>query len=127
MFETYTKETFKDLKKQHNIIVLVGNGFDVAILKKYSAGKMKGKTSSYTDFYEYVKYYNLSNEDNVLFRQMTQDREEHRDNWSDFELTIKRLIVCSKVSMSEIERCVDEFQAYFTRFLNDLVDADVVV
>lgn len=33
MFEKYDKKTFEELKKQHNIMVLVGNGFDVAVLK----------------------------------------------------------------------------------------------
>ena len=40
-------------------ILVVGNGFDLALLKKYKTGKMKGKTSSYEDFYEYEKYYNI--------------------------------------------------------------------
>ena len=35
-------------------MVLVGNGFDIALLNKYKTGKMKGKTSSYSDFYEYI-------------------------------------------------------------------------
>lgn len=47
---------------------------------------------------------------------MTRDREEHRNDWSDFELTIKRLVERPDISVSEIERCVDEFQTYFTRF-----------
>ncbi len=127
MFEKYTKKTFDLLKKQHNILVLVGNGFDVALLKKHNVGKMKGKTSSYIDFYEYIRYYNFSDENNILFKQMTRDREEHRNDWSDFELTIKRLVERPDISVSEIERCVDEFQTYFTRFLNDLVDADVLL
>ena len=127
MFEKYTKKTFDLLKKQHNILVLVGNGFDVALLKKHNVGKMKGKTSSYIDFYEYIRYYNFSDENNILFKQMTRDREEHRNDWSDFELTIKRLVERPDISVSEIERCVYEFQTYFTRFLNDLVDADVLL
>lgn len=127
MFEKYTKKTFDLLKKQHNILVLVGNGFDVALLKKHNVGKMKGKTSCYIDFYEYIRYYNFSDENNILFKQMTRDREEHRNDWSDFELTIKRLVERPDISVSEIERCVDEFQTYFTRFLNDLVDADVLL
>ncbi len=31
------------------------------------------------------------------------------------------------VEIAEIEKCVDEFQAYFTRFLNDLVDSSVLL
>lgn len=131
MFEKYDKNIFDKLEKQHNIIVLVGNGFDVGILKKYNNGKMKGKTSSYKDFYEYIKYYNLCDDDNILYKQMTLAKENPGNNWCDFELTIKRLIEddCQDLSdsVNEIERCVDEFQAYFTRFLNDLVDADVLL
>ena len=36
MFEKYNKNTFYSLRKQHNIMVLVGNGFDVAVLQKYN-------------------------------------------------------------------------------------------
>ena len=54
MFGKYDKKTFDEIKSQHNIMVLVGNGFDIALLNKYKTGKMKGKTSSYSDFYEYI-------------------------------------------------------------------------
>ena len=59
MFIKYDNRLFTKLNTQHNIMVLVGNGFDLALLKKYKTGKMKGKTSSYEDFYEYIKYYKL--------------------------------------------------------------------
>lgn len=74
MYKRYTKQEFKDLRKQHNIFVLVGNGFDISVIKKYKEGKMKGKTTSYSDFYDYITYYNLSNEDNVLYKKMKDDR-----------------------------------------------------
>lgn len=108
-------------------MVLVGNGFDLALLKRYKDGKMKGKSSSYEDFYEYVKYYNLSNSDNILFSRMTEDLENDEDNWSDFELTINELVQEGLIGKDEIEQSIDEFQAHFTRFLNDLVDADLLL
>lgn len=40
MFKKYDKKTFDALREQHNIMVLVGNGFDVAILKKYNTGSL---------------------------------------------------------------------------------------
>lgn len=49
MFEKYNKSTFYSLRKQHNIMVLVGNGFDVAVLQKYNIGSLRGKTSTYID------------------------------------------------------------------------------
>lgn len=41
MFGKYDKKTFNEIKSQHNIMVLVGNGFDIALLNKYKTGKMK--------------------------------------------------------------------------------------
>lgn len=127
MFVRYDKETFDCLRKQHNIMVLVGNGFDLAILNRYKDGKMRGKTSSYEDFYEYIKYYNLSNQDNALFRKMSEDLKNKKENWSDFEQAISELIETGKIDISDLERSVDEFQGYFTRFLNELVDADLLL
>ena len=34
MFGKYDKKTFNEIKSQHNIMVLVGNGFDIALLNK---------------------------------------------------------------------------------------------
>lgn len=127
MFVKYDSKTFEKIRRQHNIMVLVGNGFDLALLRKYKDGKMKGKTSSYVDFYEYIKYYNLSNSDNILFKKMTEDLDSGKENWSDFELTIDELIQEGKIERFAIEKGIDEFQEYFTRFLNELVDADLLL
>lgn len=127
MYTKYDKNTFSSLNRQHNIMVLVGNGFDVALLKRYNKGRMEGKTSSYDDFYEYIKYFGLSDENNYLFKKMTEDRMNNKKNWSDFELAIGELVNDSSIPIKEIEQCVDQFQIYFTRFLNELVNADVLV
>lgn len=126
MFGKYDKKTFDEIKSQHNIMVLVGNGFDIALLNKYKTGKMKGKTSSYSDFYEYIKYYNLCDEKNILFKKMTEQMS-YASNWSDFELIINTLVLEGKIQQNKIEKSVDEFQNCFTRFLNDLVDADLLL
>ena len=47
MFKKYDRETFDVLREQHNIMALVGNGFDVAMLNKYNTGSLPGKTSTY--------------------------------------------------------------------------------
>lgn len=119
MFGKYDKKTFNEIKSQHNIMVLVGNGFDIALLNKYKTGKMKGKTSSYSDFYEYIKYYNLCDEKNILFKKMTEQMS-YDSNWSDFELIINTLVLEGKIQQNKIEKSIDEFQNCFTRFLNDL-------
>lgn len=107
-------------------MVLVGNGFDIAILKKYKTGKMSGKTSSYSDFYEYIKYYNLCDDGNILYKKMT-DNLSCDTNWSDFELIINKLLQEENIEENLIEKSIDEFQSCFTRFLNELVDADLLL
>lgn len=155
MFKKYDRNTFSKLDKQHNILVLVGNGFDISVLKKHKEGKLKGKTTSYADFYDYITYYNLSNynlskESNILYETMREKKNKNIENWSDFENIIQEL--CSnnesesddkvenetsdidnsetsskKVEIKTIEESIDEFQGYFTRFLNDIVDPDTML
>ena len=48
-------------------------------------------------------------------------------NWSDFELIINALVLEGKIQQNKIEKSIDEFQNCFTRFLNDLVDADLLL
>lgn len=127
MFEKYNRNTFDRIREQHNIMVLVGNGFDVAILNKYNTGSLRGKTSTYKDFYEYLRYFHLCDENNILFKRMTRDLLDGKENWCDFEETISKLVEDRSVKIEELEKCVDEFQAYFTSFLNKLVDSSVLL
>ena len=131
MFKKYDTEVFEKFDNQknvqHNIFVLVGNGFDISVLNKFKKGKMNGKTTSYTDFYDYITYFNLSNDKNVLYKKMKKDRNCGKENWSDFENTIAELLDDKETNIKELEKCVDEFQDYFTRFLNDLVDTNTLL
>ena len=127
MFKNYKDvKIYKDLEKQHNIFVLVGNGFDIAVLNECKAGKLPGKTTSYVDFYEYLTYFKLVNEENILYKQMKQDRKNQKKNWSDFENTIHELFK-RKEKPEKLEAAMDEFQAHFTTFLNDVVDSQVLL
>lgn len=128
MFKKFDNTIFTALQKQHNIFVLVGNGFDIAVLKEFKSGKMRGKTTSYMDFYDYITYFNLSNDNNVLYKKMKEDKNNGKENWSDFENTISELLYSSQYNnIQELEDSMDEFQSHFTKFLNDLVDADTLL
>ena len=120
MFKKYDTEVFEKFDNQknvqHNIFVLVGNGFDISVLNKFKKGKMNGKTTSYADFYDYITYFNLSDHTNILYEKMKEDRRRGKENWSDFENTISELFN-EHVSIKELETCIDKFQAYFTKFL----------
>jgi hypothetical protein len=82
MFSSYSKDDFERLNKQHNILVLTGNGFDVAILNKFGD---KNKTTSYEHFFNWLKN-NKKVTNNLLLEQMEQDKKDGKKNWSDFEI-----------------------------------------
>jgi len=129
LFHKYTKDTFQSLNKQHNIMVLVGNGFDLAVLSNNSQGRMAGKTTSYQDFFDYISYFGLTDDGNILYKKMHEKNMEdpRPENWADFECIIDELVKDGIIGVTELERCVDEFQSLFTRFLNDIVDADLLI
>ena len=125
MFKIFDQSTFKELKKQHNIMALVGNGFDISVLYKYKNDiRLKGKTTAYKDFYEYITYCNLTSDQNILYRKMKNDRAEGKENWSDFENSLHELVLENKYPIKTLEKYVDEFQNLFAKFLNELVDLD---
>ena len=127
MFREYDRNNFHKLSNQFNIFVLVGNGFDISVLNKYKDGILKGKTTSYNHFFEFLKYYNLVDTSDVLFNKMETDKQNNRENWSDFENSISDLYESNAADAACLEGCIDKFQHYFTVFLNSLVDADVLI
>lgn len=125
MFKEYDKSMFQKLEKQHNIMALVGNGFDISVLYKYKNDiKLKGKTTSYKDFYDYITYFNLTSDQNILYKKIKNDRAEGKENWSDFENSLHELVLENKNPIKTLEKDVDAFQNLFARFLNELVDLD---
>ena len=125
-YPKYTKKDFEDLEKQHNIMVLVGNGFDIAVLNKFGSGLMKGKTTSYSNFYDYLTYFDKCR-DNKLYKKMTDDLKSGKKDWCDFELSIDYLLHSREVNLDDLEVCMDELQERFTEFLNLIVTTDVTI
>ena len=127
MFKKYHKnyygDTLEKFKVQHNILVLVGNGFDISVLKKYK----KEKTTSYLDFYDYITNLNLIDDNNLLYKKMKEDKKNGKSNWSDFENSLSEMLHSGQNNINELESCIDEFQGLFTRFLNDLVDTNTLL
>ena len=126
MFKDY-KGIFEKIEKQHNIFVLVGNGFDIAVLNKYNKNILKGRTTSYNDFFDFLKYFNLVESQNLILEKMEKDKQSGKVNWSDFENSIFELFNSKKHSVDKLEKIIDEFQSHFTRYLNMLVDTDILL
>lgn len=126
---------YSETTKQHNIIALIGNGFDVAAMSKYGCGKMKGKKPTYPEFYAYLTYYADANQlaDNMIYKEMTEKKaiaESKNDKdktWSDFELIIDELCKKATTDFKKLRLDLDYIQAWFSKFLNDLVTADTLI
>lgn len=128
MFIEHNKEDYDDIRKQHNIMVLVGNGFDIAALSKYGQGSMKGKNTSYTEFYNFMSYYdNLYSKENLIYKKMKCDNEKQKKNWNDFEMSIDELIMERSININKLEENLKEIQNGFSRFLYDIVTTDVLL
>lgn len=112
--------------KEHQIMAFIGNGFDIAVLKKYG----KGITTSYDSFYSFFKYKYPNNNNNLLIKQMEKAKAEKKENWSDFEAildeTLYSLSKSDKEQADKLNEDLGEIQQAFSRFLNDIIDNDII-
>lgn len=118
MYIEYTRKDFSALKRQHNIMFFIGNGFDIKILKRYGSN---GIISSYTKFYDFLKYKRGDMKQNSLFQKMTEDRKQDLPNWSDFENSLNELIPNTHITLKDLEKDLFELQTCFSMFLDELV------
>ena len=123
MFTNYVNgKNIGGVEKQHNIMVFVGNGFDIAVLNKYRQDNL---VTSYSKFYDYLCYKGISST-NVLYNKMTFDKAIGKENWSDFEESIGELIQENTPSL-ELNDALKEVQKYFLLFLNELVEPEILL
>lgn len=123
MFINYVNDkNIIGVKKQHNIMVLVGNGFDIAVLNKYRKDNI---VTTYSKFYDYLCYKGIPS-NNVIYKKMCDDKKIGKENWSDFEESIKELIE-RNARYSELNDALKEVQKYFLLFLNELVEPEILL
>lgn len=127
----YTEE-FRMLlsyEQQHNIMVLVGNGFDIQVLNFLN----KHIKTSYSDFYNFLVWQKIDNS-NILFNQMKNMKNKYEEdpainhnlqNWSDFESGIISIFNDRWVNYSDLEESLEELRSYFSIFLNEVVTPEV--
>jgi hypothetical protein len=86
-YRIFTTAEYEMLRRQHNIMVLVGNGFDIQVTRRYQSRF----SPRYPAFYHYL----LSREfdsSNLVVRQMAAAKEGGQKNWSDVEAAIGNLL-----------------------------------
>lgn len=121
-----------DEKSQHNIMILVGNGFDIATLQELKAPYR----TDYQSFFYYLKSMHF-NQENFIFKKMDELRHKHEvslnvggigfPNWSDFEGLLQDLIHDEPRISSEIIRTdLREIQQKFSSFLDMVVSPELL-
>lgn len=86
-YREFTSAEYSDLRHQHNIMVLVGNGFDIQVTRRY-----KSRFSPrYPAFYHYLAARDFDSS-NLVVQQMAAAKAKGEENWSDIEAAIGQLI-----------------------------------
>ena len=110
----------------HQVMVFIGNGFDIAVLKKYG----RGITTSYDSFYAFFKYEYPDRQDNLLVQQMERAKSVGRVDWSDFEKILGEMLRSfsgtNEELMRKLDRDLNEIQQVFSQFLNNVIDNAVI-
>lgn len=112
--------------KQHNIMLLVGNGFDIAVLDMLGADYK----TDYQSFYYYLKSRKFDGS-NTIFKKMDELRLKHEaskgqgstgfSNWSDLESVLQEFVSNSRgVDFDRLHADLEVIQDQFSNYL-DLV------
>ena len=130
----YDTSDYEELKEgyQHNIMMLVGNGFDISALQMLEADYR----TTYTSFFYFLKAQNF-NPQNVLFSLMNDLRIKHEgaqtnneqaySNWSDFEVALQQLLdEQSSISQAKLREDLQQLQQAFSRYLDIVGSPDIL-
>lgn len=129
-FDIYREEDINDGHyegNQKNILMFIGNGFDMRILLKLY---MTEYMTSYSDFYDWLTKKSRS-QNNILVNMMREAKNSFDkgnrvyENWSDFEWQLIRGIDAG-YSLSDLNSDLEELQYSFAEFLNDIVSVDIL-
>lgn len=115
------RSRFQAARSQHNVMALVGNGFDLQAL----SGLGSSTDTRYESFYHYLKYRKFD-ATNLVLEQMEALRDTGAENWSDVENAIESLRTISRVRADRISTDVRKIQREFANFLDQVATPDVL-
>lgn len=124
-FVRYTRDEFERLRRQHNVMVLVGNGFDIQTVKDYG----HPIDSRYETFYYYLLMRGFDHE-NVLFQHMKNELLLHEKNgghgnWSDIEAAVGAMLA-KPHAPGQILSDLRAMQAEFAQFLQGVAPSSLL-
>lgn len=122
-YRIFTKAEYEKLRDQHNIMVLVGNGFDIQVTRRYGSRF----SPRYTAFYHYLLSRDFDSS-NLVVQQMAAAKAGGQENWSDVEAAIGELITPAGGGhpASAVYEATLAIQAAFSEYLELVAPPDLL-
>lgn len=122
-YRAFTAAEYSKLRSQHNIMVLVGNGFDIQVTRRYESRF----SPRYPAFYHYLLSRDFDSS-NLVVQQMAVAKKVGQDNWSDVEAAIGRLITRAGGwhSAGDVYEATLAIQAAFSEYLELVAPPDLL-
>ena len=121
MAYSYYAQKFADARIQHNIMAIVGNGFDIQALQDLG----EPHRTTYTEFYEYLSRRRFD-PSNPIFAKMGQLKADGYSNWSDVENAIADL-AREQMNEKSIRKATKSIQLNFAEFLAQIARPEVLM
>lgn len=117
------------LGRQHNIMIIIGNGFDIRVMAQYyNKRKISRKNSyltTYEDFYRWLTDNNFLRP-NIFLETMKKYQKSNKKNWSNFEALIPIILDSHTKQVEKINEDLDYLQVKFSYFLSRIISNDLV-
>lgn len=141
-FNKINQEDINDGKykgNQRNIMMIVGNGFDIDVLNSLSNKNGQNRDTSYESFVRWLENKNSFKLNNNLLFQKLQSKDPQRNkmsssynrNWADIEENIKLIVEDSlqhddsSNTLIKLKNNLKEIQKYFAKFLHERITPDI--
>ena len=117
----YHRADFNQLRHQRNIMVFVGNGFDIQVMSDFGSSV----DTRYETFYHFLKLrsFNLAN---PILGLMEELREKNEQDWSDVEGAVARLLRKKPSEAPSLAEALRELQGEFAEFLDFAVPSSLL-
>lgn len=122
-YRTFTTAEYEKLRHQHNIMVLVGNGFDIQVARRFEARF----SPRYVSFYHYLLARDFDSS-NLVVQQMAAAKQGGQENWSDVEAAIGRLITpeAGRHPAEDVYAATLAIQTAFSEYLELVAPPDLL-
>ncbi|WNM23519.1 AbiH family protein [Demequina capsici] len=114
-------EAFSAVRRQHNIMAIVGNGFDIQALSDLKSPA----DTRYVSFFHYLKYRHFDDGNSIL-KEMESLQHSGAEDWSDVEAAIGNLVGKRGTSLQVVTRDLKAVQTEFSSFLDGVSTPEVL-